>query len=140
MRIASALLVAAAALASGACSDHATGPSYPSQYAEGTKPQPPAGNGEKPLPTYAAPLPGGQIVPPQRSSAPSVVPAIRPGTSPTRWEYFCAGQESLAEAGAQGWEMISFSPMVVTTTGLGGAYGYTSITTESWYCFRRALP
>ncbi len=68
---------------------------------------------------------------------PSLVLPVRPGTSPTRWEYLCTGQESLGEAGAQGWELVSVTPLAATTTGSMSGYGTSFV---GWYCFKRALP
>jgi hypothetical protein len=48
-----------------------------------------------------------------------VVPPVRAGTAPTRWEYHCAGAETtddggvtstLNKLGAQGWELASMAP------------------------------
>jgi hypothetical protein len=60
-----------------------------------------------------------------------VVPPVRAGTSPTRWEYPCASareearaQEDLNKLGAEGWELVG-----VTV----GSFRYT-------LCAKRALP
>ena len=60
-----------------------------------------------------------------------VVPKVRAGTNPTRWEYYCAG-EMLTEAemkqvGEAGWEL--------TTMMARGVAGTTTIS-----CFKRPLP
>jgi hypothetical protein len=71
-----------------------------------------------------------------RARMPSFVPAIRPGTSPTRYEYLCLDEAHLNEAGAQGWELAIAVPMV---SGASSQYsGYTVST--SWFCLKRALP
>jgi hypothetical protein len=50
-----------------------------------------------------------------------VVPPVRAGTSPTRWEYHCAGADTTAEGGAtwtlnklgaEGWEIASMAPVI----------------------------
>jgi len=64
-----------------------------------------------------------------------VVPPVRAGTAPTRWEYQCAlveGSEStgvtptLNKLGAQGWELVSMTP--------------TQYRQEMMVCGKRALP
>ena len=64
-----------------------------------------------------------------------VVPPVRAGTSPTRWEYHCAGAETtddggvtstLNKLGAQGWELASMAP----------AYAHN----RYLVCTKRALP
>jgi hypothetical protein len=67
-----------------------------------------------------------------------VVPPIRAGTTPTRWEYQCAkvwaerGMTSgLNKLGAAGWELVS----VVPATMPGG-----SSVDEYMLCAKRALP
>ena len=67
-----------------------------------------------------------------------VVPPVRAGASPTRWEYQCihvnAGRDQAQvqlqsnQLGAQGWEMVGGA-------GVGNEY----MQLESW-CFKRALP
>lgn len=66
-----------------------------------------------------------------------VVPSVRAGTTPTRWEYQCAVINSeetvvpmtLNRLGAEGWELVSIAPQG------GSAYvrAYT-------VCAKRALP
>ena len=64
-----------------------------------------------------------------------VVPPVRAGTSPTRWEYQCArvgddaATSTLNKLGAQGWELAS---MALVGPSLGTFY-YT-------VCAKRALP
>ena len=49
-------------------------------------------------------------------AAPIVVPPVRAGTSPAKWEYDCAStkvKEITATAnkfGPEGWEMVNFAP------------------------------
>ena len=66
-----------------------------------------------------------------------VVPPVRAGTSPTRWEYQCARVDTevarvtanLNRLGTEGWELVSIAP----ATGSLGTYGYV-------LCAKRALP
>jgi hypothetical protein len=66
-----------------------------------------------------------------------VVPPVRAGTSPTRWEYQCSEVDTRAEEitgtlnklGAEGWELASMGPRAIS----GGVYGYL-------LCAKRALP
>jgi hypothetical protein len=68
-----------------------------------------------------------------------VVPPVRAGTSPTRWEYQCAAiykdadriTAALNKLGAEGWELASMAPEDI----LGGnrVASYT-------LCTKRALP
>ena len=73
-----------------------------------------------------------------------VVPPVRAGTSPTRWEYQCAsvdaeqGEEAtspLNKLGAAGWELVSIVPAAVSGAAFRGnvVYKYT-------LCAKRALP
>ena len=70
-----------------------------------------------------------------------VVPTVRAGTSPTRWEYQCATADRDAEdvtgtlnkLGAEGWELVSLAPRVSMAAGHGGVSSYM-------LCARRALP
>jgi hypothetical protein len=67
-----------------------------------------------------------------------VVPPVRAGTSPTRWEYQCvdAGfrvddvNGTLNKLGAEGWELVSMAP---GQTIVGGLHSYVP-------CAKRALP
>ena len=73
-----------------------------------------------------------------------VVPPVRAGTSPTRWEYVCiaskpgAFDRDLSRMGAEGWELAtSFIGRydVESSVGVNGAVG------DGWgFCFKRALP
>jgi len=63
-----------------------------------------------------------------------VVPPVRAGAAPTRWEYGCSsvnepdgeGASLLNKVGADGWEIVSMAP-----TGLRNMY---------MFCTKRALP
>ena len=63
-----------------------------------------------------------------------VVPPVRAGTNPTRWEYHCLSGhsndlvQSSNQMGAQGWEMAA---------GAGAGEGWDK---EFVLCFKRALP
>lgn len=66
-----------------------------------------------------------------------IVPPVRAGTAPTRWEYQCAVADTefvtptLNRLGAEGWELASMAP---ASTPFGhGAASYT-------LCAKRALP
>jgi hypothetical protein len=66
-----------------------------------------------------------------------VVPQVRAGTNPTRWEYHCVeGSEEIVahsnKMGAQGWEMTAGA-------GAGSGAGIGSEREFIW-CFKRALP
>jgi hypothetical protein len=73
-----------------------------------------------------------------------VVPPVRAGTSPTRWEYQCmtVGTEggrvtsTLNQLGAQGWELASTSPAHANREPITNDYGVDAYTV----CARRALP
>jgi hypothetical protein len=66
-----------------------------------------------------------------------VVPPVRAGTSPTRWEYQCAVADSednavvptLNKLGAEGWELVNTAPH--------GTSGYVR---SYLLCAKRALP
>jgi hypothetical protein len=66
-----------------------------------------------------------------------VVPPVRAGTAPTRWEYQCAAVDypdadigaTLNKLGAEGWELASMAPRAVR----GSIVGYM-------LCTKRALP
>jgi hypothetical protein len=66
-----------------------------------------------------------------------VVPPVRAGTAPTRWEYQCAIADSedngvvsaLNKLGAEGWELVSTAPHA--------AGGYVR---HYMLCAKRALP
>jgi len=69
-----------------------------------------------------------------------VVPAVRAGTSPTRWEYQCATvpeseDETMAlnKLGAEGWELTSFAPAKWHGNAAFSVNEYT-------FCAKRALP
>lgn len=70
-----------------------------------------------------------------------VVPPVRAGTAPTRWEYHCttvgAGggrvTPTLNQLGAEGWELAGMVSQESTGAGYGGTEGYT-------LCTKRALP
>jgi hypothetical protein len=70
-----------------------------------------------------------------------VVPPVRAGTSPTRWEYHCERVSTeggrvtpiLNQLGAEGWELVSMVSQESTTAGHGGTEGYV-------LCTKRALP
>jgi hypothetical protein len=70
-----------------------------------------------------------------------VVPPVRAGTAPTRWEYQCAlvegsyGTEvtpTLNKLGAEGWELVSMAPQDRIFEGIGGVLGFM-------LCAKRAL-
>ncbi len=70
-----------------------------------------------------------------------VVPPVRAGTTPTRWEYQCAtvGTEGgmtsgLNRLGAEGWELVSMAP--ASTASAPGASRVEAYT----LCAKRALP
>ena len=71
-----------------------------------------------------------------------VVPPVRAGTSPTRWEYQCVtvgGKRAtvtptLNQLGAEGWELASLTPAGATSAVFG--YDVDSYT----LCAKRALP
>ena len=74
-----------------------------------------------------------------------VVPPVRAGTSPTRWEYHClsVGTEggrvtsTLNQLGAEGWELASLAPAHADRELLGpGNYDVNAYT----LCAKRALP
>lgn len=67
-----------------------------------------------------------------------VVPAVRAGTSPTRWEYQCTTvpenedeTTALNKLGAEGWELTSFAP---------ARWGNNDSVREYMFCAKRALP
>ena len=70
-----------------------------------------------------------------------VVPPVRAGTNPTRWEYQCIsevekpwkgeGATKLNAMGAQGWELVLQHHPVPGAVGIG----YYDV-----WCFKRALP
>jgi hypothetical protein len=68
-----------------------------------------------------------------------VVPPVRAGTSPTRWEYQCVDSErdaltsTLNRFGAEGWELASFAP-----ARTGGSISHDI--SAFMLCTKRALP
>jgi hypothetical protein len=70
-----------------------------------------------------------------------VVPPARAGTSPTRWEHFCAtvgpGPEAVTIAlnaqGGQGWDLVSVTPNDQRTSAGAGRDAFL-------VCSKRALP
>jgi hypothetical protein len=71
-----------------------------------------------------------------------VVPPVRAGTAPTRWEYQCVEVEgadgtgvtpTLNKLGAEGWELVSMAPQERIGMGYGGTQSYM-------LCAKRALP
>jgi hypothetical protein len=68
-----------------------------------------------------------------------VVPPVRAGTSPTRWEYQCASvykdtggmTAALNKLGAEGWELASMAPLDIPGGNRVGEYTM---------CAKRALP
>jgi hypothetical protein len=76
-------------------------------------------------------------------AAQRVVPPVRAGTSPTRWEYQCLRigggtvTSTLNQLGAQGWELASMVPAHADREVLGaGNYEVDAYT----LCTKRALP
>lgn len=73
-----------------------------------------------------------------------VVPPVRAGTSPTRWEYQCLslGTEgrgvtsTLNKVGAEGWELATFTVAHEASEMIGGSLGAD----EYVACVKRALP
>jgi hypothetical protein len=77
--------------------------------------------------------------------APLLVPPVRAGTNPARWEYLCAEvhdakalQTWANGAGAQGWELAA-------SAGAGWGYGSGSTLTSAKevnliWCFKRQRP
>jgi hypothetical protein len=72
-----------------------------------------------------------------------VVPPIRAGTTPMRWEYQClrVGIEggitsTLSQLGAAGWELASVAPAHEAHEVLGGGFEIDVYT----LCAKRALP
>jgi|ERR1043166_965097 hypothetical protein len=75
-----------------------------------------------------------------------VIPPIRAGTQPQRWEYLCVQvapeatklTPALNNAGAAGWELVSTVAAHMDGEGLTGLTGLRS---DSYvFCFKRALP
>ncbi|HEX3762901.1 MAG TPA: hypothetical protein VHW23_29595 [Kofleriaceae bacterium] len=72
-----------------------------------------------------------------------VVPPVRAGTAPTRWEYQCAtvgvdgGMTSgLNKLGAQGWELVSVAPAHTDHEPVS-----TNVAVDAYtLCAKRALP
>jgi hypothetical protein len=68
-----------------------------------------------------------------------VVPPVRAGTNPTRWEYLCAETTSdlttqLSKFGPQGWELVSMFPVHQTSM-----FGSTDADHFA-FCLKRPLP
>jgi hypothetical protein len=68
-----------------------------------------------------------------------VIPPVRAGTNPTRWEYLCGESTSnlnghLVKPGTEGWELVS----VFLSDQKRYADGTTADTMA--YCFKRPLP
>jgi hypothetical protein len=70
-----------------------------------------------------------------------VVPPVRAGTAPTRWEYQCLGVSggggvtaTLNKMGSEGWELAGVSPS--HHTGAFGSY----VADTYMFCAKRALP
>lgn len=68
-----------------------------------------------------------------------VVPPIKAGTNPQKWEYTCISNKQKGniiqnsnELGNQGWEMVAASGSLENGSGLAKAY--------LLYCFKRPLP
>jgi hypothetical protein len=76
------------------------------------------------------------------AAAQLVVPPVRAGSSPTRWEYQCALAEAdaagvtsaLNKLGAEGWELVGLVP--ANATGLNGGFLAHTYTLRT----KRALP
>ncbi len=71
-----------------------------------------------------------------------VVPPVRAGTNPTRWEYFCAGTkpdtmaQDLNKLGSQGWELATSFVSHYDALPQSGP-----LTADFFgFCFKRALP
>lgn len=72
-----------------------------------------------------------------------VVPPVRAGTSPTRWEYACVSASTYGgrvtatanKLGAEGWELVSAAP-ASQAKGWGDNYN----TDAYMLCAKRALP
>jgi hypothetical protein len=70
-----------------------------------------------------------------------VIPPVRAGTSPMRWEYQCAYEDAdaaratttLNKLGAEGWELVGVVQAPIPGWHATGAYAYT-------LCAKRALP
>lgn len=73
------------------------------------------------------------------AASPAAAPPARAGTTPTRWETFCADvdpdelTEATNQAGAEGWDLVSVAPH--QRTGSLGTVHDTFI-----FCAKRALP
>jgi hypothetical protein len=68
-----------------------------------------------------------------------VVPQVRAGTEPTRWEYYCVSTgegltSTLNKLGAEGWELVSMAPAEAGTFLGGTSVGAYTL------CTKRALP
>lgn len=76
-----------------------------------------------------------------------VIPPIRAGTQPQRWEYLCAQSSpetgklsaALNNAGSAGWELVSTAAAHMDNEGVLGRAG--GLQADSYvFCFKRALP
>jgi len=76
-----------------------------------------------------------------------VIPPIRAGTQPQRWEYLCAQSSpetnkltpALNNAGGAVWELVSTVAARLESEGLGSVS--TGLHADSYvFCFKRALP
>ena len=76
-----------------------------------------------------------------------VIPPIRAGTQPQRWEYLCAQSSpetnklsaALNNAGGAGWELVSTVAAHMDSGGVG-TLGSGLWTDSYTFCFKRALP
>jgi hypothetical protein len=69
-----------------------------------------------------------------------VIPPVRAGTNPTRWEHICLTitnnlSTRMTEMGAQGWELVAVVP-----TYLDHKFDSSLEAQQFMFCSRRALP
>ena len=69
-----------------------------------------------------------------------VTPPVRADTNPTRWEYTCVKigskfSTAMTEMGAQGWELVSVSPVYLDHKWDNSLEAETFM-----FCSKRALP